>query len=254
MFNSWRTAYRLFTAFVVLGLGQLTPCLALDRPVLVELFTSEGCSSCPPADRYLAGLRKSNRNIILIGEHVDYWNGLGWADQFSSATWTERQQNYCRKLGARSCYTPQAVINGQRECVASDQSAVQKAMSETADALTVPVDIKILKQEPNSVDVSVSVGDSSGSKDIALLLVEDGVVVQVQRGENGGRLLRHDGVVRAQTKIKNVKGGTKVSATLPLNSTDHPESFRIVALLEDANGPSGAAQLALPIQQAATGK
>jgi len=126
-----------------------TPCMAADKPVLIELFTSEGCSSCPAADEYLSTLRHGNKNIILIGEHVDYWNNLGWADPFSSSKSTERQRRYCQKLGANP-YTPQAVINGARECVASNKSAVQDAISSfsSSNALAVPITIKICRKRP----------------------------------------------------------------------------------------------------------
>jgi hypothetical protein len=195
---------------------------------------------------YLSGLRRSNSNIILIGEHVDYWNGLGWADPFSSPQWTERQRSYCRRLGANSCYTPQAVINGQRECVASNRAAVQEAISATSNALTVLIDLRVLRQAARSIDISVIVGHSPRVKTVALFLVEDGVLVNVSRGENGGRQLAHDGVVRSQTTIKNVQGGIASSASLPLNAADHVEKCRIIALLEDENGPFGAAQQTLP--------
>jgi hypothetical protein len=248
MFSSGRTANRLLTAFVVMGLSQLAPCLAEDKPVLVELFTSEGCSSCPPADQYLSTLRQHNKNVILIGEHVDYWNNLGWADPFSSPKWTERQREYCEKLGANSCYTPQAVINGQRECVGSNQSAVQDAISSTPNALSVPIAMKIARGAGNSVDISLVVGNSSRTNNVSLFLVEDGVSVYVQRGENGGRKLSHDGIVRSHTAIKNIKSGERASASLPLQNTDRSKNFRIVAILEDEKGPFGATQQSLSTQ------
>jgi hypothetical protein len=248
MFNPGRTANCLLTTFVVLALGQLAPCLAADKPVLVELFTSEGCSSCPSADTYLSGLRQSNKNVILIGEHVDYWNNLGWADPFSSPKWTERQREYCEKLGANSCYTPQAVINGRRQCVGSNQSAVQDAISSTSDVLSVPIAMKIARGSAHSVDVSLVVGNSSRTNNVSLYLVEDGVSVNVQRGENGGRKLSHDGIVRSQTAIKNIKSGEKASASLPLQNSGHSERFRIVAILEDEKGPFGATQQSLSTQ------
>jgi hypothetical protein len=238
----------LLLSLVVSVIGPLVPVSASDKPVLIELFTSEGCSSCPPADKYLSGLRRSNSNIILLGEHVDYWNNLGWADPFSSPQWTERQKNYCRKLGANSCYTPQAVINGQRECVAYNQFAIEGAIAQLSNVLVVPVDLKVVKQTTKSVEISVAVGESARAKNIMVFLVEDGVVVDVPRGENGGRQLGHDGVVRAQTVIKNIQGGTTSSADLPLNTAGHPEKFRIVALLEDEKGPFGAAQQPLSRQ------
>jgi hypothetical protein len=245
MIISGRRLFRFLTTILVLGSSQSMPATALDKPVLVELFTSEGCSSCPPAEKYLSRLRKTNSNIILIGEHVDYWNSLGWADPFSTAQWTERQQKYCQRLGANSCYTPQAVINGQFECIASNPSAVEDAISSAANSLSVPIELKVNKQIDNSVDISFKVGSSSRVKAVKLFLVEDGVLSHVRRGENGGRQLEHDGIVRAQAVVKDVKSGVATSASLPISTNGHLENFRVVALLEDNKGPFGAAQQTL---------
>ena len=242
MIISGRRLIRFFTTIAVLGSCQSMPATAFNKPVLVELFTSEGCSSCPPADKYLSRLRKTNSNIILIGEHVDYWNSLGWTDPFSSAQWTERQQKYCRKLGANSCYTPQAVINGQIECIASNQSALESAISSAANSLSVPIELNVNEHGEKSLAISFKVGSSSRVKAVRLFLVEDGVSSNVGRGENGGRQLEHDGIVRAQTIVKDVKSGVATSASLPIFTNGHPENFRVVALLEDVKGPFGAAQ------------
>ncbi|MBU6454237.1 MAG: DUF1223 domain-containing protein [Cyanobacteria bacterium REEB67] len=236
----------LVLALMALPLGNAANALPEAQPILIELFTSEGCSSCPAADSYLSELRKSNCNVILLGEHVDYWNNLGWKDPFSSSIWTQRQKSYCQKLGASSCYTPQTVINGQRECVGSNQAAVQKAISETSGSLKATVDLRLLKQKANSVDISVAVKNTSRANNLEIFLVEDGVLVNVPRGENGGRQLAHDGVVRAHAVIKSIKSGIVSSASLPQNPAAPSRNFRVVALLEDENGPIGAAQQALP--------
>jgi hypothetical protein len=180
---------------------------------------------------------------------VDYWNNLGWADPFSSSKSTERQKQYCEKLGASSCYTPQAVINGQRECVASHKSAVQDAISSTSNALSVPISMKVARVSAGTVEISLVVGDSSRTNNVALFLVEDGVSVDVKSGENGGRQLSHDGVIRSQATIKNIQSGETTSASLPLrNIAGHSETFRIVAILEDEKGPFGATQQAVSIK------
>src|SRR5512146_3181325 len=117
--------------FVVVTWGQSNP--TSPSPVFVELFTSEGCSSCPPADALLTQLEKQRqidgRPIIVLGEHVDYWNNLGWTDRFSSARFSERQSEYARKFGLDSVYTPQMVVNGRTEFVGNDPAALQKALS-----------------------------------------------------------------------------------------------------------------------------
>jgi hypothetical protein len=235
----------LILALTSLPLSYGAAALPDKAPILIELFTSEGCSSCPAADGYLAALRKSNANIILLGEHVDYWNNLGWKDPFSSSTWTERQRNYCLKLGVSGCYTPQTVINGKRECVGSNQAAVQQAISETAKSLTTAVDLRLIKQKANSVDISVAVRNANNTRNttnLEIFLVEDGVSVNVPRGENGGRQLSHDGVIRAHSVIRSIKSGSVSLASLPVETASHSRNFRVVALAEDENGPIGAAQ------------
>ena len=115
------------------------------KPVLVELFTSEGCSSCPPADRLLSELDRrqpvSGANIVVLSEHVDYWNSLGWRDPFSSHQWSERQDNYGRQFGLDSIYTPQMVINGAQEVNGSDSRAVRSAIEKSAAATPVAISI-----------------------------------------------------------------------------------------------------------------
>src|SRR5262249_52551893 len=108
---------------------------APPTPIIVELFTSEGCSSCPPADRLLASMAGSPLDaavVVPLGEHVDYWDDLGWRDRFSSPAFTARQQTYARPLGGEGPYTPQLVIDGRAECVGSDAASARKAIAKAA--------------------------------------------------------------------------------------------------------------------------
>src|SRR5689334_14081460 len=123
---------RFSAGILVMLLALAAPRRAAAQPfALVELFTSEGCSSCPPADRVLARLaaeaRASGRRIFPLSFHVDYWNGLGWRDPWSTRTFTERQRNYARALGWRT-YTPQMVINGAEHFVGSDERHARESI------------------------------------------------------------------------------------------------------------------------------
>ncbi|SRR6266542_280613 len=165
-------------------------------PVVVELFTSEGCSSCPPADALLSKLAKeqpvAGAQIIPLGMHVTYWDQLGWKDPASLKGATERQQDYSRVFGEDRIYTPQAVIDGHAELVGSDEAGVRSAIARAAKQPHVRVTI--------SPDFEVSLSDVPADLkerlDIRWLIVEDGLTSVVKRGENGGRTLHHDAVVR----------------------------------------------------------
>jgi hypothetical protein len=177
--------------------------------VVVELFTSQGCSSCPPADRLLTQLGQDKElagRVIPLSFHVDYWNSIGWRDPFSSADWSGRQSRYSEalKLGNR-VYTPQAVINGKSECVGSEESEVRQRI---AAALKAPADGRVaLHLAPEAATVRASVdasmiGNASAARglDVWVALYETNLSTAVGRGENAHRTLRNDYVVRRLVK------------------------------------------------------
>jgi len=182
-------------------------------PVLVELFTSEGCSDCPPADKVLTWLAKSQPvddvEIIPLSEHVDYWNHLGWSDPFSSVAFSERQHNYSIALRSE-VYTPQMIVDGKVQFVGSDASAALKAISSESRAPRVTVDIQPIRpvggSERNSVSLSVRVErllslDPKTKGLVFVAVTEDNLQSSVVRGENSGRTLAHTAVVRALKTI-----------------------------------------------------
>lgn len=186
-------------------------------PVLVELFTSEGCSSCPPADRLLTRLQQEQpvpgARIIAVGEHVDYWNRLGWADPFSSPEFSTRQQDYAAFFGIDGPYTPQMIVDGRAEFVGSDQARALKAVAQAAklSKATVQVERKDRTTDLTSgsavLRVRIVAPDRSTAKepaDVWLAITEDGLESAVERGENAGRRLRHVAVVRELRVIGKV--------------------------------------------------
>jgi hypothetical protein len=202
-------------------LGLLAAALASSAvrgqtPVVVELFTSEGCSSCPPADQLLSRLevpRYGNAGrakqvimvapgveVIALGEHVDYWDDLGWKDRFSSPLFSARQQDYGRALHLENVYTPQIVVNGQKQVLGSDSRAVQEAIR--AAAKEPQAQVAISMSSPQTVSFSVSkLPPGSHDAEILLGVAESGLVTPVLGGENGGRELRHTAVVRTLTSL-----------------------------------------------------
>jgi hypothetical protein len=200
--------------------GASAPKLKGATPVLVELFTSEGCSSCPPADEVMARLAKTQpvagAEIIAMGEHVDYWNHLGWTDPYSSAEFSKRQNDYASAFASDQIYTPQMIVDGHASFVGSD---LAKAQEEIAKAVATPkATVEISRAEnqasrkgkANSLTLSVSVKNLPSVKpgdnaEVLLALTQDGLSSNVTRGENGGHRLTHAAVVRKLSAIGRIK-------------------------------------------------
>ncbi len=168
-------------------------------PVAVlELFTSEGCSSCPSADKLLPQLAKLDSNIIPLSFHVDYWNRLGWTDPFSSSEYSERQRSYARQLNLESVYTPQLVVNGEYEFVGSNRSnaeaAIKKALKEKSQ---VQIHINDVKIAGNKVSFTSTVSGEYKKTDLLAAIIQKQATTKVRAGENGGAMLSHINIVRA---------------------------------------------------------
>ncbi len=160
-------------------------------PIVVELYTSEGCNSCPPADRWLSSL-KDRADVLPLAFHVDYWDRLGWKDRFASAAYTERQQQLQRASGARFIYTPQVVVDGR------DWRSWPKALPPAA-ASSVELE---LRRDGSRIEALVRPGRASPSRLAAYwAFVEDGHVSEVRAGENAGATLQHDAVVRVYSPV-----------------------------------------------------
>ncbi len=163
---------------------------------VVELFTSEGCSSCPPADTVLAGLPEAHDHALILAFHVDYWDYIGWKDPYASAEFTRRQRAYAAKLDSGT-YTPQMIVNGHEQFIGSDKSAAAKAVRQAAPLGTLAVTAQARKDgEPIRLSVTAPQGTPADAK-VYAALTEDHLSSEVKRGENSGRTLKHDGVVRA---------------------------------------------------------
>lgn len=170
-----------------------------DRaPVVLELFTSQGCSSCPPADRLLTELATRD-DVLALAFHVDYWNRLGWRDPFSDPAWSERQRAYARQLGSNS-YTPQLVVDGRAHAVGSIRGAVERLIDE-ARRRARPVAVWLDVQPAGTaveITATIEVGPEAPRPLVVLgAVLEDARITEVERGENRGRTLRDDRIVRS---------------------------------------------------------
>lgn len=199
-------------------------------PVLLELFTSEGCSSCPPADRLLEKLDReqpiAGAEVIVLSEHVDYWNHLGWADPFSSAVYSERQREYASRLDGQT-YTPELVVDGVKGFVGSDQRAAEQAIREAARHGKAPVQIAIERAEKKA-KVTIHV-EAQSSGTLYLALAHDAMKSQVLRGENAGRGLTHVAVAYSIEKVSKLDG--KTSDFERLVNLKSGEATRVVAFV-----------------------
>ena len=211
-------------------------------PVVLELFTSEGCSSCPPADRLLQALDEKQPfdgvELIVLSEHVDYWNGEGWTDPYSSKLFSARQQSYAEHFGLDAVYTPQAVVDGQREMVGGNAVAVRNAVEAVAREQKIGLTLGNAVRDGNRVKfhlTSADVPEAEGPVTVYIVLAENKVQSNVAGGENGGRSLTHVAVVRAFASVGTVKGGSSYSKdiTVPVPSSVGSNGFRLVAFLQE---------------------
>lgn len=205
-------------------------------PVVVELFTSEGCSSCPGADAALRELEAAQSvpgaEVIALGEHVDYWNHLGWKDAFSSPAHTARQRQYAQRFGS-GAYTPQAVVSGTYELVGSRTGALAEAVAKAATAPQAALELTVTG---NRAQVRVrSLPAHTPAAEVLLAVTESGLASQVGRGENSGRLLRHAAVVRQLIPLGMVgKDGAFAAGTdVALGAGWKRANLRLVALVQE---------------------
>ncbi len=225
---------------LALVLLSLLPVSAQKLPVLVELFTSQGCSSCPPADTLLARLEKEQPvpgvEVIVLSQHVDYWDQLGWRDPFSSAQFTRRQSVYAARLGAQGNYTPQMVVDGKVEFVGSDTRRALIAITEAAKRPKGDVRLTTVDRQPGAWIIRIDLADAPALVEVMVALVDPNVTIQVPRGENGGRELRHAGVVRTLSSAGSVAKSGGFSRTVMLKPSS--QNQRAVVFLQAKNqGP-----------------
>ena len=193
----------------------------ISGAAVVELFTSEGCSSCPAAEEVFGELLKEYDEkklpVFFLAYHVDYWNYLGWIDRFSSMEFTQRQQSYANAFGLQSVYTPQMIVNGQTEFVGSNQSkakhAIEKILSSKSD---LQIDLKgCLIQSDSSIKVVYSVSKPSPGVILNFAVIEQEIVRNVSSGENAGKSLVHRNVVRAMKSVFDQEGSEAVISVPP---------------------------------------
>ena len=205
-------------------------------PVLVELFTSEGCSSCPPADRLLSHLLETQPipgvEIIPLSEHVDYWNQLGWTDPFSSSAFSERQRQYAATLRGEGVYTPQMVVDGKAAFVGSDTQRALQAITDSAKSPKAAVAVHCSTNPPS---LAVRIESVTSDADVTLAITENALQSNVTRGENKGRVMAHAGVTRSIAIVGRARKRQPftVEPKLLLDKTWNRDNLSAVVFLQD---------------------
>ncbi|HLJ01327.1 MAG TPA: DUF1223 domain-containing protein [Bradyrhizobium sp.] len=210
---------------LIAGLSPLAA-MAAERPVVVELFTSQGCSSCPPANAYLNELSKGRRDVLALAFHVTYWDRLGWKDPFSLEAATDRQAIYGRRFGDGS-YTPEMVVDGAASMVGSARSEVGSAIENARRSGQTAAAVNVTK---NGEQVAIEVGAGTGSGRILLIGFDHEHTTAIGRGENGGRTLTEANVVRSIRSVGQWSG-----AALRLNE-HFPQGQDVAVVIEAPNG------------------
>jgi len=243
------------------------PCLAVcalpasaQGPIVVELFTSEGCSDCPPAEALITQLShqrtSKSTELILLEEHVDYWNSSGWFDRFSSSDFTDRQNRYVKQFHLATPYTPQMVVDGRLQGVGNSVSGVQRMLSDaSSDPKTSAVALRLV----SPTKLSVTVDDSThGKQKVLLAITEDDLTTKVKGGENGGRVLTHSAVVRNLKSLGNTADGKfETTVDLPAKSDWKRPDLRAIILVQSSDSGQIVGAASVPYaaaSQAAAGR
>ncbi len=199
---------------------------------VVELFTSEGCSSCPPADKAVADLLKEHTsNVYVLGYHVDYWDNLGWKDKFSNAAYSQLQRNYAHDLKSGSVYTPQIIVNGTEAFVGSDKNkliaAVTKGLQQSSD-----IKLGIDAKASNNQTVNVSFTTNASDANVHIALVQLSAENKIERGENTGATLHHVNIVR-DIKTLTAPANGHIALTIPADLSS--KDCSVIAFIQNIN-------------------
>jgi hypothetical protein len=224
---------RLLAALALMAVSSVSLASEGKVPVVVELFTSEGCSSCPSADALLSDLEKTQPvpgvEVIPLGLHVTYWDGLGWPDSYGNPAFADRQAQYANALGG-GAYTPEMVVDGSVGFPGGRDRTIA-ALQTSAREPKSPVALRVVKLGKDSVEVEVTVSEGArpSGAELVVALTQGGLSSDVKHGENAGRVLQHAAVVRA---LKVVGAAARVTVKLPKQGAWDPKSLSVVAFTQ----------------------
>ena len=209
---------------------------------IVELFTSEGCSSCPAADAAIIDLsERFSENVYFLGYHVDYWDYLGWKDEYSSKSFTKRQEQYANEFKLNSIYTPQVIVNGKTEFVGSDKNKLAQTITdELKNTTTVNIVLNAKPEGTDKIKVTYKISGAHDNEQLNIALIQLMATTQVKRGENHDRELQHINIVRELKTINATDGSMAFTLPPDLSAKD----IKIIAFIQNKNNLSisGAAE------------
>lgn len=224
----------LLGAALMLTSAIHAPASELQAPrAVIELFTSQGCSSCPPADAMVVALAQDDE-IIALTLHVDYWDYLGWRDTLAKPAFSERQRDYAQLRGDRGVFTPQMVVNGQEACIGSDEHALSTSLTKaTREHERLPVPIRV-NRDGSELTIALE-GDYPGGGNLYLMMVEPEISVAIKRGENKGREAHYANVVRQISRVAQWDGEARTIVT----AMSVPGDGFVVMLQQEQDGRAG---------------
>lgn len=223
------------TVFIAAGLFLATPASATEPRAVVELFTSQGCSSCPEADKLVGELAK-DASVIAVSLPIDYWDYLGWKDTLADPKFTARQKAYSKVRGDRQVYTPQVVVNGKLHAIGSDRASIERAISDSsgkAGVMSVPVKVSLAKGQI-TVAVPEATEANNGAGEVWICSVAKEVSVAIGRGENRGKEVTYHNVVRNWLKVGEWSGKA-ASWTVPIENLNSQGADGAVAFIQEGS-------------------
>ncbi len=223
------------------GVVAVQPVAATELTV-VELYTSQGCSSCPPADAFLGELAKRD-DVLALSFHVDYWDYIGWKDTFASPANTERQREYARRFGLAYVYTPQMVVHGTAQMTGSNRPAVLNGIAQAKTMPTINVD---LSRNARGISVSIGAAKSAEQASVYAVLIDREHLSRIRRGENGGKEIKYSNVVRKLERLTSWNGKA-MTVALPSDeaSTQDRDACAVIVQSDQSGMILGAAMLNL---------
>jgi hypothetical protein len=242
-------------AFLAANYNALGPPKTTPQPIVIELFTSEGCSSCPPADALLGQLSQQRTghavDLVLLGEHVEYWDGQGWKDRFSAPVFTQRQYDYVHYLHLATAYTPQVVVDGHLQASGGNASALQQLIAEAAETAK-PSKVSLQLLSPDKLQVNVSA--PPGPKwQVLFAITEDNLTTNVRGGENKNRVLTHSAVVRELHSLGSTSDGHfEKTFAFKTKSDWKPQDLRAIVLVQEQSTGQIQGAATIPLANSST--